>query len=692
MSDNKLSINGILKDWNDGGKFRDLSWSGTFEDYLNLVKRNPKVTRNAFQRMYELILDYGVVKYIDTKKEVIRYKFFDDEENNGKDAVFGLDISLMKFMNVLRSAAQGYGTEKRVILLHGPVGSAKSTICRLLKQGVERYSKSDNGALYTFEWIDPTGDNENIFGKGIKSFPSPMHEEPLLLIPPELRARFIEEINRGNKGEFRVTIEGELSPPSRYIFTNLMNKYGGDISKVLNHVKVKRFVLSEADRVGIGTFQPKDEKNQDSTELTGDINYRKIAEYGSDSDPRAFNFDGEFNVANRGMIEFVEVLKLDVAFLYDLLGASQEHRVKPKKFAQTHIDEVIVGHTNEPEYRKLQDNEFMEALRDRTVKIDIPYITKWQDEINIYKKDFNSRKMRGISIAPHTIEMAAMWAVLTRLEKPKKANLTRLQKLKLYNGKTLPNFTEDNIKELRKESKREGLDGISPRYIQDKLSNSIVFAQQMNRGSVNPFMVMNELESGLKHHSLLSSEELKSDYKELLAVVKQEYEETIKAEVQRAISADEGALARLCGNYIDNVKAYTQREKVRNQFTGQDEEPNDRLMRSIEEKIDIPESRKDDFRREIMNHIGALSLEGKKFDYRTNERLHKAFELKLFEDQKDSIKLHSLVSSVVDKDTQEKIEIVKARLIKDFGYDEVSAQDVLQYVASIFARGDVKNK
>ncbi|MDZ4660422.1 MAG: serine protein kinase [Pseudomonadota bacterium] len=692
MSDNKLSIQNILKDWNDGGKFRDMSWSGTFDDYLNLVKHNPKVTRNAFQRMYELILDYGSTKYVDTKKEVIRYKFFDDEDNNGKDAVFGLDISLMKFMNVLRSAAQGYGTEKRVILLHGPVGSAKSTICRLLKQGVERYSKTDAGGLYTFDWIDPTGDNDNIFGKGVRTFPSPMHEEPLLLIPLELRAKFTEEINRGNKGEFRVSIDGELSPPSRYIFTALMTKYGGDITKVLNHVRVRRLVLSEADRIGIGTFQPKDEKNQDSTELTGDINYRKIAEYGSDSDPRAFNFDGEFNVANRGMIEFVEVLKLDVAFLYDLLGASQEHRVKPKKFAQTHIDEVIIGHTNEPEYRKLQDNEFMEALRDRTVKIDIPYITKWNDEINIYKKDFNSRKMRGISIAPHTIEMAAMWAVLTRLEKPKKANLTRLQKLKLYNGKTLPNFTEDNIKELRKESRREGLDGISPRYIQDKLSNSIVFAQQMNRGSVNPFMVMNELESGLKHHSLLSSEELKGEYKELLAVVKQEYEETIKAEVQRAISADEGALARLCGNYIDNVKAYTQREKVRNQFTGQDEEPNDRLMRSIEEKIDIPESRKDDFRREIMNHIGALSLEGKKFDYRTNERLHKAFELKLFEDQKDSIKLHSLVSSVVDKDTQEKIEIVKARLIKDFGYDEVSAQDVLQYVASIFARGDVKNK
>ena len=156
--------------------------------------------------------------------------------------------------------------------------------------------------------------------------------------------------------------------------------------------------LCEADRIGIGTFQPKDEKNQDTTELTGDINYRKIAEYGSDSDPRAFNFDGEFNIANRGMIEFVEVLKLDVAFLYDLLGASQEHRIKPKKFAQTHIDEVIIGHTNEPEYRRLQNNEFMEALRDRTVKIDIPYITKLRRRNQNLQKGFQlAERLRGVT-------------------------------------------------------------------------------------------------------------------------------------------------------------------------------------------------------------------------------------------------------------------------------------------------------
>jgi serine protein kinase len=388
-------------------------------------------------------------------------------------------------------------------------------------------------------------------------------------------------------------------------------------------------------------------------------------------------------------VEFIEVLKLDVAFLYDLLGASQEHKIKPKKFAQTDIDEVILGHTNEPEYRKLQNNEFMEALRDRTIKIDVPYITKLKQEIKIYEKDYNAKKILGKHIAPHTIEIAAMWAILTRLEEPKKANLTLMQKLRLYDGKSLPGFTEDNVKELRKESAREGMEGISPRYVQDKISNALV--SDKGEGCVNPFMVLNELESGLRHHSLISSEEVRKRDRELLSVVKGEYEDIVKNEVQRAISADEDAIAKLCGNYIDNIKAYTQREKVRNKYTGQYEEPDERLMRAIEEKIDIPESRKDDFRREIMNYIGALAIEGKTFNYRTNERLHKALELKLFEDQKDSIKLKNLVSSVVDKDTQEKIDIVKDRMIKSYGYCEICSTDVLNFVASIFARGDAKD-
>jgi serine protein kinase len=664
-------------------QFRKKNWVGTFEDYLDLVRQKPAVARNAFERVYDMIMSAGTTVYEETRGERrSHFRFFDDPDNDGRDAVFGLDESLEAFVNALKSAAKGYGIEKRVLLLHGPVGSSKSTIARLLKRGLERYTATDEGALYTLGWInEDTGDVQWC----------PMHEEPLHLIPERFRDDVTAQLNPDRaEGDYRVRIFGELCPYCRFMYTERLKKYAGDWTKVVQDVRVKRIVLSEQDRMGVGTFQPKDEKNQDSTELTGDINYRKIAEFGSDSDPRAFNFDGEFNVANRGIIEFIEVLKLDVAFLYDLLGASQEHKVKPKKFAQTDIDEVIVGHTNEPEYRRLQNNEFMEALRDRTVKVDIPYVTRLSDEIKIYEKDYNPKKVKGKHIAPHTIEMAAMWAVLTRLEPPNNASLTLLQKLKLYNGKTLPGFTEENIKELRNEAVGEGMHGISPRYVQDKISNALV--AHLDAKSINPFMVMNELEAGLKHHSLITSDELKTKYRELLGVVKEEYENIVKNEVQRAIAADEDALKRLCGNYIDNVKAYTQREKVRNKFTGQYEEPDERLMRSIEEKIDIPDSRKDDFRREIMNYIAALMIDGKTFDYRANERLYKALQLKLFEDQKDTIKLTSLVSQVVDKDTQAKIDVVKGRLIRDFGYDDESATDVLNYVASIFARGDVKKK
>jgi serine protein kinase len=676
----------LIRQKQDLQGYRERHWVGGLSDYMEIVLSTPRVARNAYQRLYDMILSHGVTEYTRHHEKYLHYHLFDDPIDSGRDAVFGLDAPLMRLVNNIKSAAFGYGTEKRILLLHGPVGSSKSTIARLLKKGLEIYSNQKEGALYTYGWradLNTTGHD------GVQW--CPMHEDPLHLIPLEAQDAVYAEINRLLAArDYRIFPTGNLCPFCRKNYQDLMNGYDGNWERVSRHVVVKRLILSEKDRVGIGTFQPKDEKNQDSTELTGDLNYRKIAEYGTDSDPRAFNFDGELNIANRGIIEFIEILKLDVAFLYDLLGASQEHKIKPKKFPQTDIDEVIAGHTNEPEYRKLQNNELMEAFRDRTVKIDVPYNTVWKEEVKIYSRDFNSRQITGKHIAPHTIEMSAMWAVLTRLEEPKKAQITLVQKMKLYGGKTLPGFTEDNIKELREEAPREGMDGISPRYIQDKISNALV---RDDTGScVNPFMVLNELEAGLSHHSLITREETRKRYRELLTMVKQEYEDVVKNEVQKAISADEEAIARLCGNYVDNIKAYTFHEKVRNKFTGQEDDPDERLMRSIEEKIDVSESRKDDFRREVMNYIAALALEGKQFDYKTNERLQKALELKLFEDQKDSIKLTSLVSSVVDRDTQEKIDIVKGRLIKNYGYCDICATDILNYVASIFARGDSKQR
>ena len=678
MSKGKGILNAVRQQQNLSD-YRKKHWEGSFDEYLDIVAEHPEVCRSAYQRLYDMILSHGTEDVFENKEKLTRYKFFTEFAAKHGDAIYGLDRPLMHLVNAFKSAAKGYGTERRVLLLHGPVGSSKSTIARLLKKGMEQYSRTDEGMLFSFSW---KGDN-GVWHK------CPMHEEPLRLVPFELRPGVLARLNESHRDAAQdITIEGDLCPFCRQMFNERLARYDGDWYRMLEEIKVYRLMLSEQDRVGIGTFQPKDEKNQDSTELTGDINYRKIAEYGTDSDPRCFNFDGELNIANRGLVEFIEVLKLDVAFLYDLLGASQEHKIKPKKFAQTDIDEVILGHTNEPEYKRLQNNEFMEALRDRTVKIDIPYVTRLKDEIKIYEKDFNPERVKGKHIAPHTIEIASMWAVLTRLVQPKHANLTLLQKLKLYNGKTLPGFTEDNVIELKREAVTEGMNGISPRYIQDKISNALV--AHPDEGCVNPFMVLQELEVGLRHHSLITSQEQQQHCKELLSVVREEYEDIVKNEVQRAIAADEDALTRLCSNYIDHVKAYTQREKVRNRYTGNYEEPDERLMRSVEEKIDIPEGRKDDFRREIMNYIGALAIDGKRFDYKTNERLQKALELKLFEDQKDTIKLTSLVSSVVDKATQEKIDVVKARLINNYGYCDVCATDVLSFVASIFARGHAK--
>src|SRR5262245_12692125 len=658
--------------------YRRLHWDGSFEDYLGIVVDRPEVTRTAYQRLYDMILSHGTEDTYENKEKVTVFKFFTDFAARHGDAIYGIDRPLMQLVNTFKSAARGYGTEKRVLLLHGPVGSAKSTIARLLKRGLEEYSRIDPGALYAYAWKMPDGSAQKC----------PMHEEPLNLVPKEYRAKLVEQLNAEKKGRYEIAITHDSCPFCRQMFAERLQKYDGDWQQVLQDVKVYRLLLSEQDRVGVGTFQPKDEKNQDSTELTGDINYRKIAEYGTDSDPRCFNFDGELNIANRGLVEFIEVLKLDVAFLYDLLGASYESKIKPKKLAQTNIDEVILYNTNEPEYKRLQNTEFMQALRDRTVKIDIPYVTRLKDEIKIYEKDFNPERVKGKHIAPHSIEIAAMWAVLTRLVQPKHANLTLLQKLKLYNGKTLPGFTEDNVIELKREAVNEGMGRSSPSYIQYKISNALVAHPE--ESCVNPFMVLHELEVGFRHHSLITSQEQLQHCKELLSVVKEEYEDLVKNEVQRAIAADEDALTRLCSNYIDHVKAYTQREKVRNRYTGNYEEPDERLMRSVEEKIDIPEGRKDDFRREIMNYIGALAIDGKRFDYKTNERLQKALEMKLFEDQKDTIKLTSLVSSVVDKATQEKIDVVKSRLIRNYGYNEESATDVLTFVASIFARGHTK--
>jgi serine protein kinase len=676
----------------DVEEFKVLHEEMTFSEYLEKIHENPLLIRTAYQRLYDMIMEKGFTEFERYRKKLNRYHFFDNE----KIPIFGLEETLDNFVKFVRGAAGGYGTEKRVLLFHGPVGSAKSTICRAIKTGLEAYSRTDAGAWYSYKWVNlPTG-QDGIYTHSADD--CPMHEDPIKLIPDKIRSKVVEDLNmilRENCPEderstlYALKCDGNLNPRCKLFLSEMLTRYDGDWKKVVNeHIVVVRKVYSEADRMGIATFQPKDEKNQDATELTGDINYAKLPHFGSDSDPRAFNFDGEFCVGNRGVVEFIEMLKLAQEFLYDLLGASQERQIKPKKFSQISVDTVLIGHTNNPEYEKLKSNQYMEALRDRTYKIDVPYLLKWSEEVKVLEQDYGEGQVKQ-HVAPHTLEIAALWAVLTRLHEDKDGKLSLVDKAKLYDGRALPGWTDDSVKELRDKYPGEGMSGgVSARYVQDKVSNCL----SDNHAYINPFMVLNELKSGLDHSSLFTNKEDVARYLSAVDLTIKEYDEIVKSEVQKALVGDEDSVIRLCSNYIDNVMAYINKSKVKNPYTGQDQEADERLMRSIEEKIDVPEQAADDFRRSLAAFIGDLAHKGKEFQWDSNPQLKKALEAKLFEDTKDHIKLSALNvkgATVVDQDLQDKIDAIKTRLIKQCGYNEQSATDVLDYVGSIFARGDL---
>ena len=673
-------------------QFKAINTEISFSEYIDLCYQNPKLIRNSWQTIYDMIMEKGSYTVEEYRKTYVNYKFFDDPDC----PIVGLTPMKDSLVKFIKGAAGGYGTERRILLLHGPVGSSKSTILRLIKRNLEKYSKTDAGAWYSFKWVNlPTG------ADGIYNNPEcecPMHEQPLKLLPKEVRGQIIADINRiheeiatpQEKNDiYTLKCNDELDPLCNFFMNELLKRYEGDLQKVLdNHIKVVRKVYSEANRCGIATFQPKDEKNQDSTELTGDINFRNIGNFGSDSDPRSFSFDGEFCAGNRGIIEFIEALKLDTAFLYDLLGASQEQSIKPKKFAQVSIDEAIFSHTNDPEFQKLKSNQYMEAFRDRTTKIDVPYTLRWSEELRILEKDYGPGKVRQ-HIAPHTLEIAALWSVLTRLADDKDGKISLVEKAELYDDRLLAGWTEDSVKELKDKYPEEGMSGgISVRYLQDKISNCLA----NNHDYVNMFMVLNELRDGLDHCSLLTNKEQVGRYITCIDLAVKKLTEILKAEVQKALVGDKEAIKRLCSNYIDNLMAYINKSKIKDQITGQDRKPDERLMRQIEEKIQIPDTGCDDFRRQIAAFIGHLAHEGKIFQWDSNPKLRKALEAKLFEDVKDTIKLSALNmsgASVVDKDLQEKIDAVKTRLVKEFGYNERSATDVLEFVGGIFSRGDL---
>lgn len=361
-----------------------LSWSGTFKEYIEILKKDPTPAMTAHARVYEMIKSYGVEEIGGHK----RYKFFEQE-------IFGLDRSVEKLVEeYFHSAARRLDVRKRILLLMGPVSGGKSTLVTLLKRGLEQFSRTDKGAVYAIEGC-------------------PMHEDPLHLIPLELRPEVEKELG--------VRIEGNLCPSCQM---RLKTEYVGDIEKV----RVERVFISEDNRIGIGTFSPSDPKSQDIADLTGSIDFSTITEYGSESDPRAYRFDGELNKANRGLMEFQEMLKCDEKFLWNLLSLTQEGNFKAGRFALISADEMIVAHTNESEYKAFISNKKNEALQSRMIIMPIPYNLKVSEEEKIYKKLIEQSDMRHIHIAPHALKTAAIFSILTRLKESKKQGMDLVKK------------------------------------------------------------------------------------------------------------------------------------------------------------------------------------------------------------------------------------------------------------------------
>jgi serine protein kinase len=620
-------------------KEESLAWEGTFLDYLEIVRKNPKVADTAHSRIYDMIASAGIETTEDGKKI---YHFFSKE-------IFGLDDAIERLVEeYFHSAARRLDVRKRILLLMGPVSGGKSTIVTMLKRGLEQYTRTDAGALY-----------------GIKG--CPMHEEPLHLIPAELRP----EIEK----EFGVRIEGNLCPSCRL---RLQTEYNNRIEDVL----VERVIFSEEDRVGIGTFSPSDPKSQDIADLTGSIDFSTISEYGSESDPRAYRFDGELNKANRGLMEFQEMLKCDEKFLWHLLSLTQEGNFKAGRFALISADEMIVAHTNESEYKAFIANKKNEALQSRMIVMPIPYNLRVSDEVKIYEKLVKQSDLKDIHIAPHALRTASIFSVLTRLKESKKQGMDLVKKMYLYDGESVEGYKEKDVQELRAEAPDEGMSGVDPRYVINRISSALI---RRDTPCINALDVLRALKEGLDQHASISKED-RERLLNFISIARKEYDEIAKKEVQKAfVYSYEESAKTLLENYLDNVEAYCNWQKLRDPITGEEIDPDEKLMRSIEEQIGISENAKKAFREEILIRISTYARRGKKFDYNSHERLREAIEKKLFADLKDVVKI-TTSTKTPDATQLKKINEVSARLIDEHGYCPICANELLRYTGSLLNR------
>jgi serine protein kinase len=622
-------------------------WRGTFADFLRDVfpVAPRQFVRSSHQYLYDMLSWYRAERPDAEAGTAV---------GNPKDLftseLYGIDEALDRVVEYFKAASAGSDVGRRLLLLLGPPSGGKSSAVILMKRGLEEYSHTDAGALYALQG-------------------SPLHESPLNLVPASLRGKFRET--------YGVEISGELSPYSR---ARLDDEFRGDFMQF----PVERIFLAEASRVGIGTYAPHDPTTADIADLVGSVDLSKVAEIGDEGDPRAWSWSGAVYAASRGMLEMIEILKVKREFLYLLLTLTQEKNVKVSRFPLIHLDETIVAHTNLAEFNKFLQEKENEALLDRMVIVKVPYTLSYLDEARIYQKLVsNAPAFRAVHMDPHVLQLAAVFSILTRLTKPEKEGLDLSRKLRLYAGEDVEGVSASEVERLRAENAEEGLSGVSPRFVINAISNAIT---RSDRRSLTSMEMLLALKDAIQSDARMDAAQKKGWVDFLVTARKDFYNRWVKEDVHRALFASfEDEAQQLLEKYLDEVEASLDQREVKDPITGETRPADERFLRKVEEKIKVSESGKQSFRQEVVRKAMVAFKSGEKFTLDSHTRLHEAIEQYLFEERRDVLRLVTSAARP-DDEVRQKISAVQERLVMEYGYDEHSAREALNYVTTLLSQ------
>jgi serine protein kinase len=567
-----------------------------------------------------------------------------------EDQLYGIDDTIERLVDYFKAAAAGSEVGRRLLLLLGPPSGGKSSLVILLKRGLEEYSRTEAGALYAIHGC-------------------PVHESPLHLVPHTLRAQF-----RQTHG---TDITGELCP---FCVTRLASEFGGDFMQM----PVQRIFLSEAARMGVGTYAPHDPTTADIADLVGSVDLSKVSEFGDEGDPRAWSWSGSVFAASRGMLEMIEILKVKREFLYLLLTLTQEKNVKVSRFPLIHLDETIIAHTNLAEFRKFLQEAENEALLDRMVILQVPYTLSYKEEARIYRKLTSSTQaFREVHLDPHALHVAAAFAVLTRMQEGDEHDAENVKKARLYAGEDVEGMAQSEVEKVRAKFPDEGLAGVSPRFVINALSNAII---QSRAKSLTTMDVLIALKDAIESDVRIDGKKKRKWVDFLVTARKDFYNRWVKEDVHKALFVSfEQEAQQLLDKYLDEVEATLDNRTLKDPISNEERKPDERFLRHVEEKIRISESGKLSFRQEVVRKAMGAYKRGEKFTLDSHAPLHDAVEQYLFEQRRDVLRLVSS-SARPDDETRQKISVVEKRLVDEYGYDAHSAREALNYVTTLLAQ------